>query len=162
MIGARGWNALALGTLVVSLSGCGGALLEESGAVTSSGLEAAPERTACTDERALPDCVQRMHELQARLERSLSSAVERPAGEEAVVGPAPRSELAGERSGAGQGPDCSAAADLRDRICELADAICALAARPDAAPSTHSSCESGLRSCDRARDEVARACPTDS
>ena len=62
-------------------------------------------------------------------------------------------------TGAQAGPDCSSARDLRDRICELAEAICALAARSDAAPETIASCETSRTSCKDARERVAAACP---
>jgi hypothetical protein len=55
-------------------------------------------------------------------------------------------------------PDCSAARDLRDRICELADAICALAARPDAARETAATCDAARGSCERARSKVDAMC----
>ena len=57
------------------------------------------------------------------------------------------------------GPDCPSARDLRDRICELAEAICALAARSDAAPETTASCETARTSCKDARERVAVTCP---
>lgn len=75
------------------------------------------------------------------------------AGPEADLESAPAPE---ERS---SGPDCSAARDLRDRICQLADAICALATRSDAAPETAATCDSSRTSCERARKQVAGACP---
>ena len=70
---------------------------------------------------------------------------------------APDLELS-EQGSAGAPPDCAAAGGLRDRICELSRAICALAARnPDSAELAER-CRASQASCTRAREDVARAC----
>jgi hypothetical protein len=55
-------------------------------------------------------------------------------------------------------PDCASARELRDRICDLASAICTLAARNPGSGELHGRCSSAEVSCSQARDDVAQGC----
>ena len=56
-------------------------------------------------------------------------------------------------------PDCDAARDLRDQICELAERICAISeAHPDERVAAHR-CGDGNTRCERARNDVGNTCP---
>ena len=55
-------------------------------------------------------------------------------------------------------PDCRAAPDLRDRICELAQRICAIAERDPNDRALAQTCESAREACDQATLRVGHAC----
>lgn len=55
-------------------------------------------------------------------------------------------------------PDCPAARALRDRICDLAAAICVLAARNPANGELQAQCSGAETTCSQARDDVAQSC----
>ena len=57
--------------------------------------------------------------------------------------------------------DCDVAADLRDRICELAERICAIAAENPDDALLETQCKSGRAACDRARQNVSVGCGDD-
>jgi hypothetical protein len=129
---------------------------------------------SCPDVESLPGCEARIDGLSAALADALApaqAAVQEqsvqqsaPAMDEPVAG-APARESDEESSAPSEdkdhkgGPDCASARDLRDRICDLSDAICALAARDGAPPEIMDRCTAARTSCERARSEVSNVCP---
>jgi hypothetical protein len=55
-------------------------------------------------------------------------------------------------------PDCTSAASLRDRICDLAQRICSIAAR-SADDEVEGRCSDGKKRCERATASVRSTCP---
>jgi hypothetical protein len=146
-------------------SACGG------GGYTPNRRPHAPE--SCPDAESLPACEARLDGLSAALADVLAPAPAAPQGEavqqsapamDMQAAPAPESDaeeserLAQNKDHKG-GPDCMSARDLRDRICDLSDAICALAARDGAPHEIMDRCTAARTSCERARSEVSNACP---
>jgi hypothetical protein len=158
-------RAVLIATCVVLLvgSGCGGA------GYASNGRQLPPE--SCPDVESLASCAARLESLNAALAEALPPPPAAPQ-EQVVEQSAPVAQMeaaAPERDAEEEqrrfhdrkgGPDCSAARDLRDRICDLADAICALAARAGAPHEIMDRCTSARASCERARSEVSNACPS--
>lgn len=56
------------------------------------------------------------------------------------------------------GPDCEAAGQLADRICDLSDRVCDIASRHPGWSDVETKCEDGRGRCERARSEVATRC----
>jgi hypothetical protein len=131
--------------------------------------EAAREPESCRDASAVGACETRLANLERALEQTLGVTAEgsEPAGQvleysrasnERQQATSQSSAARAEESGA-PGRDCTAAQDLRERICELAEAICALAAKKDAEPGLDAKCSAARASCDRAKSDFARVCP---
>jgi hypothetical protein len=136
----------ALSLAALAIAACGGVPpreLETGAPVETSGSEPMPGEPgdAYDDELA---------QAEAELARALPGTSETTEAHEGEA-----EELAG---GAGA-PDCDAAPGLRDRICELADRICALTEDDPDDASIAERCERANASCERARRDVARACP---
>lgn len=128
---------LTVALAVCLLAGCGGAAYPRTG---TERAQVPPEPPQCDAD--LPACEA---ELRAR------------AAELAAVLPGAASEPLETGSHAGA-PDCDAARRLRDRICELADAICALESRNPGSTEIEARCRSGRLTCEQARADVERVC----
>jgi hypothetical protein len=112
-------------------------------------------------------CETRLASLEQTLEQTLGVAAQdaRPSGQvlqydraQSVQQATSESSSRAEESRT-PGRDCNAARDLRERICELSEAICALATKEKAEPGLDTKCSAAHASCDRAKSEFARACP---
>jgi hypothetical protein len=124
--------------LAAWLAGCGGAAHPYEIEHGASG--AASEPSGCDDLRACEA------ELRARAEE-LARALSSDSGVTQSFEAAP-----------GGAPDCGGARRLRDRICELAEAICELERRNPDSAELEERCRSARESCDQARADVARTC----
>jgi hypothetical protein len=158
----RSRAAVILTCLLLSLaSGCA------SAGYTTNRRHLSPE--SCPDAESLPTCEARLDGLSAALADALAPAA--PAQGEAVQQSAPATDLEAppesdeeerarlRRENHNSAADCTAARDLRDRICDLSDAICSLAARDGAPHEIMDKCTSARTSCEHARSEVSNACP---
>lgn len=142
---------------------CGGA------GYTTNRRHLSPE--SCPDAESLPSCEARLDGLAAALADALApatAATQEPSTTQsapAVDMEAPpesdkeEAERLARENGNKKGADCTSARDLRDRICDLSDAICALAARDGAPHEIMDKCTSARTSCEHARTEVSNACP---
>jgi hypothetical protein len=141
-----------------------------SGGYTTNLRRHSPE--SCPDAESLPACEARLDGLSAALADALAPAPPAPQGEAVQQSApamdmqstaAPESDEEESERVAGKdhkgGLDCTSARDLRDRICDLSDAICALAARDGAPHEIMDRCTAARTSCERARSEVSNACP---
>lgn len=142
------------------------------GGYTTNHRSLSPE--SCPDAESLPQCEARLDGLSAALADVLAPVATATQGESPQqqsepttameAAPAPESdeeESAPQAPGKDHkgGPDCTAARELRDRICDLSDAICSLAARDGAPHEIMDRCTTARTSCERARSEVSNACP---
>jgi hypothetical protein len=151
-------NALAL----VVAGGCGGAYAAEQR--TAAGAQEPPG--------SVEDYQQRIatlqHELAQRLGRPQAGAQApatqaspapppaAPADEWSGAAPSEAEQLAAEPDA----PDCDAAADLRARICELANRICAIADRNAGDAALADTCDRARTSCEQATADVRNSCGT--
>ena len=127
--------------VLLALAGCGASQAEAK----------APGRTreTCPDVVQLPDCSQRVHDLEHDFDAMLSVA----SGEGSEdPNAAPETLDSG-------GSDCSAVHDLRDRMCELSASICELLNAGSAPLDPPPPCKSARHSCEHARTSGARVCP---
>jgi hypothetical protein len=106
---------------------------------------------------SVEDYEQRIERMQRELLVALDAEPASQLGQEPQAG-VPVEELDHEYEPVSTGPDCGAAADLRDRICELARRICELAGRNASDPSLATTCEKARKACDRASADVSERC----
>ena len=127
--------------LIIAIAGCGGPGYPQTGS--------APQEPPGTPS----DYEQRIERMRGELSAALGDVVTgdlvRPDGESIGQQPTRRAQRV---------PDCGAAADLRDRICELAGRICAIAEREPSDGDVKQKCEASSGTCERARADVARIC----
>ncbi|MDD9968099.1 MAG: hypothetical protein OXR73_17815 [Myxococcales bacterium] len=159
------WLVLAL--LPPASLGCGGAMPE--GPSRGSPVEVHRESAAGDD---VERYVVQIDELGLALHAALGEA---PSEEElrevapppppARSGDAARPALAAdpEASPLSESPDadCLEAADIVGRICELAERICAIAARHPQDTRVQAQCDDGRRACEGGRRRFGAACPPD-
>ena len=149
---------LAAAVLIVAVTGCS--------AARPSRPERAPE--TCASAASGAQCRERVATLERALGETLapSGPLARPSAQSMAEAPREYTEQAAS-AGPSSGEEearpaaarhCDAARDLRDRICELADAICALAARNTQTHELDPHCKAAESSCQNAKTEVAAAC----
>jgi hypothetical protein len=130
--------------VILALAGCGGVPHRET---------ASPEQEP---EGSVQDYEQRIDSMQRELRVALDAE---PASlHELETSAAPAEELDHEYAPVSTGPDCGAASDLRDRICELARRICEIAGRNAGDAHLAATCDKARKACDAASTDVSQHC----